>query len=197
MLLLTVLLVVVGVGLALILYFTPAMSARSIVVTGTGAVTREEVLDAAQVRPGTPLLQINTNQVADRVAGDPAGGQRAGAASVPVGAADHHRRASPAGGEGLSGRPAPVRPRRRRLRDRAAAAGAALPRCRRSRADRSGHQGRTAGADRAAARGRGSGGPDRGAVGGVDHPHAGRRAGGDLGDAPTAPTRRPRSWPRC
>ena len=68
MVLLTVLLAVVGVGLALILYFTPAMSARNIVVSGTGAVTREEVLDAAQVRPGTPLLQINTNQVADRVA---------------------------------------------------------------------------------------------------------------------------------
>ena len=68
MLLWTMLLVVVGVGLALILYFTPAMSARSIIVTGTGAVSREEVLDAAQVRVGTPLLQINTNQVADRVA---------------------------------------------------------------------------------------------------------------------------------
>jgi cell division protein FtsQ len=68
MLLWTVLLVIAGVGLALILYFTPAMSARSIIVTGTGAVTREEVLDAAQVRLGTPLLQINTSQVADRVA---------------------------------------------------------------------------------------------------------------------------------
>ncbi len=68
MLLMTILLAVVGIGLALILYFTPAMSARNIVVSGTGAVTREEVLDAAQVRPGTPLLQINTNQVADRVA---------------------------------------------------------------------------------------------------------------------------------
>lgn len=68
MLLVTVLLVVLGIGLALVLYFTPAMSARSIVVVGTGAVTREEVLDAARVRPGTPLLQINTNQVADRVA---------------------------------------------------------------------------------------------------------------------------------
>lgn len=68
MLLWTVLLVVVGVGLALILYFTPAMSARDIIVTGTGAVTRQQVLDAAQVRPGTPLLQINTSQVADRVA---------------------------------------------------------------------------------------------------------------------------------
>jgi cell division protein FtsQ len=68
MLLATVLLAVVGVGLALILYFTPAMSARNIIVTGTGAVTREEVLEVAQVRIGTPLLQINTNQVADRVA---------------------------------------------------------------------------------------------------------------------------------
>jgi cell division protein FtsQ len=68
MLLWTVLLVVVGVGLALILYFTPAMSARAIIVTGTGGVTNEEVLDAAQVRVGTPLLQINTNQVAERVA---------------------------------------------------------------------------------------------------------------------------------
>ena len=68
MLLATVLLVIVGVGLALVLYFTPAMSARNIVVSGTGTVTREEVLDAAQVRIGTPLLQINTNQVADRVA---------------------------------------------------------------------------------------------------------------------------------
>jgi len=68
MLLATVVLVVVGVALALVLYFTPAMSARNIIVTGTGAVTREEVLDVAQVRPGTPLLQINTSQVADRVA---------------------------------------------------------------------------------------------------------------------------------
>jgi cell division protein FtsQ len=68
MLLASVVLAVVGVGLGLILYFTPAMSARNIVVTGIGTVTREEVLDAARVRPGTPLLQINTNQVADRVA---------------------------------------------------------------------------------------------------------------------------------
>jgi len=68
MLLATVLIAIVGVGLGLVLYFTPAMSARNIVVTGLLVVTREEVLDAAQVRPGTPLLQINTNQVADRVA---------------------------------------------------------------------------------------------------------------------------------
>ncbi|WP_019305781.1 cell division protein FtsQ/DivIB, partial [Mycobacterium avium] len=68
MLMVTILLVVVGIGLALVLYFTPAMSARNIVVVGTGVVTREEVLDAARVRLGTPLLQIDTGQVADRVA---------------------------------------------------------------------------------------------------------------------------------
>jgi len=68
MLLATVLLVILGVGLSLVLYFTPLMSARNVVVAGTVAVTPEEVLDAAQVRVGTPLLQINTNQVADRVA---------------------------------------------------------------------------------------------------------------------------------
>lgn len=60
---------VVGVGLGLILYFTPLMSARSLVITGIGAVTREEVVDAAKVQTGTPLLQINTDAVADRVAG--------------------------------------------------------------------------------------------------------------------------------
>lgn len=64
----TLVLSVVAVGLGLILYFTPVMSARSIIVIGTGAVTRDDVLDAAQVRIGTPLLQINTDQVADRVA---------------------------------------------------------------------------------------------------------------------------------
>ncbi|MFV0496001.1 cell division protein FtsQ/DivIB [Mycobacterium sp.] len=64
----SVLVAVVGVGLGLILYFTPLMSARSVVVLGTGVVTREEVVDVARVRIGTPLLQINTGDVARRVA---------------------------------------------------------------------------------------------------------------------------------
>jgi cell division protein FtsQ len=64
-----IVLTVVGVGLGLVLYFTPLMSARSLVVTGTGVVTREEVVDAAKVALGTPLLQIDTDEVADRVAG--------------------------------------------------------------------------------------------------------------------------------
>lgn len=56
------------VGLGLILYFTPVMSVRDIEVTGIAAVTRDEVLDVARVRLGTPLLQIDTGSVADRVA---------------------------------------------------------------------------------------------------------------------------------
>ncbi len=60
---------VASVGLGLVLYFTPVMSARSVVVVGTGAVSREEVVDVAKVAPGTPLLQIDTDAVADRVAG--------------------------------------------------------------------------------------------------------------------------------
>jgi cell division protein FtsQ len=61
-------LTVLAVALGLVLYFTPVMSARSILVTGIETVSRQEVLDAAQVRVGTPLLQINTDTVADRVA---------------------------------------------------------------------------------------------------------------------------------
>ena len=64
-----ILLTVISVVLALVLYFTPAMSARSLVIVGTGAVSREEVVDVAKVRIGTPLLQIDTDAVADRVAG--------------------------------------------------------------------------------------------------------------------------------
>ncbi|AWV47660.1 FtsQ-family protein [Mycobacterium leprae Kyoto-2] len=64
----TVMFSIAGFGLGLALYVTPAMSVRNIVVTGIETVTREEVLDAAGVQLGTPLLQINTNQVADQVA---------------------------------------------------------------------------------------------------------------------------------
>lgn len=64
-----IVLTIISVGLGLILYFTPVMSARNLVITGIGAVTREEVVDAAKVTLGTPLLQVNTDQVADRVAG--------------------------------------------------------------------------------------------------------------------------------
>lgn len=59
---------IVVVGLGLLLYFTPIMSVRSTVITGVGAITQEEVLQAAAVQPGTPLLQVDTDTVAERVA---------------------------------------------------------------------------------------------------------------------------------
>ncbi|MET0700941.1 MAG: cell division protein FtsQ/DivIB [Mycobacterium sp.] len=64
----TVVLALAAVGLGLALYFTPLMSARNLVVVGTGVLTREEILAAAKVPSGTPLLQVNTDQVAERVA---------------------------------------------------------------------------------------------------------------------------------
>jgi cell division protein FtsQ len=59
---------VVVVGLGLLLYFTPIMAARSIVITGLSTVTQDEVEAVAAVAPGTPLLQIDTDSVAGRVA---------------------------------------------------------------------------------------------------------------------------------
>jgi cell division protein FtsQ len=64
----TVVFAVLIVGLGLLLYFTPVMSARNVVITGLGAVTQDEVIAAAAVKDGTPLLQINTDDVAERVA---------------------------------------------------------------------------------------------------------------------------------
>jgi cell division protein FtsQ len=59
---------VICVGLGLILYFTPLMSVRNLVVDGIQAVPRDEVVAAVAVRSGTPLLQVDTDKVADRVA---------------------------------------------------------------------------------------------------------------------------------
>ncbi|MGB3482505.1 MAG: cell division protein FtsQ/DivIB, partial [Mycobacterium sp.] len=64
----TVLLAVIGTAFGLILYFTPLMSARDILVVGTGELTREEVVETAGVPVGTPLLQIDTDVVAEKVA---------------------------------------------------------------------------------------------------------------------------------
>ena len=59
---------VVAVALGLVLYFTPVMSARNVAVIGAVAVPVEQVLAVAAVAPGTPLLQIDTDSVAERVA---------------------------------------------------------------------------------------------------------------------------------
>jgi cell division protein FtsQ len=60
---------VIVVGLGLLLYFTPIMSVRDTAVIGLGALTQEEVVTTAAVAPGTPLLQVDTDAVAERVAG--------------------------------------------------------------------------------------------------------------------------------
>jgi cell division protein FtsQ len=59
---------VVVVGLGLVLYFTPVMAARDTVISGLNTVSKEEVEQAAAIVPGTPLLQIDTDAVAERVA---------------------------------------------------------------------------------------------------------------------------------
>ncbi|WP_448454795.1 cell division protein FtsQ/DivIB [Mycolicibacterium phlei] len=59
---------VLVVGVGLLLYFTPIMSVRATVITGLEFLTQEEVAAAAAVVPGTPLLQVNTDAVAERVA---------------------------------------------------------------------------------------------------------------------------------
>ncbi len=64
----TVVLVVLFVGLGLLLYFTPIMAVRDVVITGVGAVSQEEITAAAAVKQGTPLLQVDTDEVAERVA---------------------------------------------------------------------------------------------------------------------------------
>lgn len=60
---------VIVVGLGLLLYFTPIMSVRNTAVIGLGALTQEEIAAVAAVAPGTPLLQVDTDAVAERVAG--------------------------------------------------------------------------------------------------------------------------------
>ena len=103
----TAVIAVLVVGLGLLLYFTPIMSARSIVVTGLGAVTQDEIV-AARVASGTPLLQVDTDAVAERVAGLAA--SRSARVQRHIRHPAGHGRADPHRGQGLSGRGAPVRP---------------------------------------------------------------------------------------
>lgn len=62
--------IVVG-GLAAVAYFTPMMSVRSIEITGTKEVSNDQVLSAAAIPKGRPLLQVNTGPAAARVAAIP------------------------------------------------------------------------------------------------------------------------------
>lgn len=51
--------------------FSPVLAAQAVSVSGTDLLTRNEVLAAAAVPVGTPMVQIDTGAVADRVAGLP------------------------------------------------------------------------------------------------------------------------------
>jgi cell division protein FtsQ len=64
----SIVITVISVGLGLVLYFTPVMSVRNLVIDGLQEVPRDEVVAAVVVRTGTPLLQVDTDKVADRVA---------------------------------------------------------------------------------------------------------------------------------
>jgi cell division protein FtsQ len=63
-----IVLTVVSVGLGLVLYFTPLMSVRGLEIDGLDAVPRDEVVAAVAVPTGTPLLQVDTDKVANRIA---------------------------------------------------------------------------------------------------------------------------------
>ncbi len=83
------------------------MSARDIVVIGLGAVTQDEVIAAAAVPPGTPLLQVEIpTQFAERVAAIRRGPGARVSAELLVDAARHRHRTDAGRGRGLSGLPA-------------------------------------------------------------------------------------------
>ncbi|AZG43708.1 cell division protein FtsQ/DivIB [Gordonia insulae] len=67
----TLAVVVVVVGLGLIAYFTPLMSVRSTDVQDNRAVPTDQIIGAARVPNGTPLLQVDTQAVAQRIAAIP------------------------------------------------------------------------------------------------------------------------------
>ncbi|GAA1482898.1 hypothetical protein GCM10009624_33380 [Gordonia sinesedis] len=59
--------VAVVTALVLIAYLTPLMSVRSTEIRDNRVVSGDQVLDAAAVAPGTPLLQVDAAAVARRV----------------------------------------------------------------------------------------------------------------------------------
>ncbi len=67
----TVLTVILLIAAGLAAYFTPLMSVRSIDVSGTSVVSRDDILAAANITSGTPLLQVDTRPAAQRIAAIP------------------------------------------------------------------------------------------------------------------------------
>jgi cell division protein FtsQ len=65
--LLALILAAVVAGAAWVLLGSRLLAVRSVVVTGTHLVPQSEVLTVAGIVPGTPLIRVNTAQVAARV----------------------------------------------------------------------------------------------------------------------------------
>ncbi|MCC6496223.1 MAG: FtsQ-type POTRA domain-containing protein [Propionibacteriaceae bacterium] len=65
-----VLLLLLGAGY--LVGFSPVLSARTVTVAGAKVLTKNEVLDAAAVAAGTPLVWVDPAEVAERVSGLPA-----------------------------------------------------------------------------------------------------------------------------
>lgn len=59
---------VVVVAVAVVLLFTPVFGVRSVAVTGTHALTKDEVRAAARVAGGTPMVWVDTDAIGTRVA---------------------------------------------------------------------------------------------------------------------------------
>ena len=60
------------IGAVYVVAFSPALSARAVTVNGAKVLSKTEVLDAAGVPAGTPLVWIDPDKVAERVSGLPA-----------------------------------------------------------------------------------------------------------------------------
>ncbi|MBJ8343204.1 cell division protein FtsQ/DivIB [Antrihabitans sp. YC2-6] len=63
--------IVLIVGMIVAAWFTPVLSVRKIAIEGLGAVPEEQVRAALEVEDGTPLLRLDTNGAAARVAAIP------------------------------------------------------------------------------------------------------------------------------
>lgn len=61
--------VIVALVAVVVLWFTPAMSVRTVEVTGLERLSEAEVVSALAVDTGTPLMQVDTSAAAHRVAG--------------------------------------------------------------------------------------------------------------------------------
>ena len=61
-----------AMGAIYLVGFSPALSARAVTVNGAKVLSRTEVLDAAGVAAGTPLVWVDPAKVAERVSGLPA-----------------------------------------------------------------------------------------------------------------------------